>query len=407
VRTRLLPRYYWYQAASNAALFHAVFFIYYGERAGLPVATILALQSFNTGLRATLDLPFGALADRVSRRLCLVGASTGILLGAAVLLVWPSLAGACIAEALFAAAAAMRSGADSALLHDTLRADARLERYPRAESRGQACASLGSGAAAVLGGLLASVDVALPYVATLLTAAAAAALAWTLEERRPDDLPARAERGRMAAAARLVWRTPAIRWTIAVAVLAVTASHVYYYLQQPYLRAAGVPLALFGVVFAATKVVTALMAATAHRLDAVLGARAVGLMAAVPACGLAAMAAVTGQAGALLILSRGILDGLWMPLVNVYMNRLVDSRLRATMLSLQSVLARLALSAVLAALGMATARLGLAATLATVAAATALAGGILLLTRPPQKALSVPGGPLEASPLNSATTGGA
>ena len=46
-----------------------------------------------------------------------------------------------------------------------------------------------------------------------------------------------------------------------------------------------------------------------------------------------------------MILSRGLLDGLWMPLVNVYMNRLVDSRLRATMLSLQSVLARLGLSA--------------------------------------------------------------
>jgi hypothetical protein len=380
VSTRFLPRYYWFQAVSTATLFQSVFFVYYGERAGLTVATVLALQSFNTGLRATLDLPFGALADRVSRRLCLMGASFAILAGAAVLLVWPSLPGACLAEALFAVAAALRSGADSALLFDTLRAGGQLELYPHAESRGQAMASLGSGAAAVLGGMLAGVDLALPYVATLLTAGGGAALAWTLDERRPDEHEPPVGRGHISAAARLAWRMPAIRWTLAVAVLAVTASHVYYYLQQPYLRAAGVPLALFGVVFAVTKLVTAVVAAAAHRIDAAVGQRAaVGLMTAVPACGLGAMAMVSGPLGAFLILSRGLLDGLWMPLVNVYVNRLVESRVRATMLSLQSVLARLVLSATLAALGVATAQLGLGTTLALAAAVVAIAGATLLL----------------------------
>jgi hypothetical protein len=383
VSARLLPRYYWYQAVSTATLFQSVFFVYYGERAGLTLATVLALQSFNTALRATLDLPFGALADRVSRRLCLVGSSLGILAGAAVLLVWPSLPGACLAEALFAVAAALRSGADSALLFDTLRADGHLELYPHAESRGQAMASLGSGAAAVLGGMLAGVDLALPYVATLLTAGGAAVLAWTLDERRPAEHEPPGRRGHISAAASLAWRMPTIRWTLAVAVLAVTASHVYYYLQQPYLRAAGVPLALFGVVFAVTKLVTAVVAAAAHRIDAAVGQRAaVGLMTAVPACGLGAMAMVSGPLGAFLILSRGLLDGLWMPLVNVYVNRLVESRVRATMLSLQSVMARLVLSATLAALGVATAQLGLGTTLALAAAGVAIAGVTLLLVPP-------------------------
>jgi len=375
-------RYNWYQAVSTATLFQAVYFVYYGERAGLSLATILALQSFNTGLRATLDLPFGALADRVSRRLCLVAASSGIFLGAAVLLVRPSLAGAWVAETLFAVAAALRSGADSALLHDTLRAHGRSEEYPSAESRGQAFASLGSGIAAVLGGVLASIDLALPYVASLLTAGAGAVLAATLDERRVTE-PRSPGPGRMWSAARLAAQRPAIRWTFGVAVLAVTSSHVYFYLQQPYLRAAGLPLALFGVVFATTKLVTALVAGAAHRIDDALGQRrTVALMAAIPACGLGAMAAIAGPAGALLILTRGLLDGLWMPLVNVYMNRLVDSRVRATMLSLQSVLARLCLSLVLAILGLVTARLGLSVTLAAVAAAVAVTGVALLVVAP-------------------------
>jgi hypothetical protein len=388
VTSRLLRRYYWYQAVSTATLFQAVFFVYYGERAGLSVPAILGLQSFNTGLRALLDLPFGALADRTSRRRCLVGASLGILLGSAVLLGWPSLGGAIVAEALFATAAALRSGADSALLFDALRVGDRLDRYPRAESRGQAMASLGSGTAAVLGGVLAGVDLALPYVATIVTAAAGAVIAAGLEERRAGDAQPRSARGRMRDAATTARRAPAVRWVLGVAVLAVVASHVYFYLQQPYLRAVGMPLSLFGVVFAATKLVTAAVAASAHRVDAALGPRrTVGLMAAVPAAGLGAMAVIGGPAGALVILSRGVLDGLWMPLVNVYMNRLVDSRLRATMLSLHSVLARLALSAALAALGVATAAWGLWITLG-VAAVTVAAVGAWLVGRAPATAPS-------------------
>src|SRR5439155_4546137 len=121
----------------------------------------------------------------------------------------------------------------------------------------------------------------------------------------------------------------------------------------------------------------------AHRVDGRLGARgATSAMAGASALGLGAMSVVGRPEGAALLLTRGMLDGLWQPLLNVYMNRLVDSRLRATMLSLQSLVARLALAAVVALLGVGTATVGLARTLAVAALAAALAGGALLVTGP-------------------------
>ncbi len=382
-RPSLLPSYYCYQAASTFVCWSSVFFVYYEQRAGLAVGSILALQAYNTALRALLDLPFGALADRHSRRGCLAASALAIAVGAAGLVVAPGLASACLAETLFAVAAALRSGADSALLFDALGADDRGALYPRAESRGQAVASLGSGAAAVAGGFLAAVDLRLPYLATALAAGASAVLAWSLPERRAAR-PARVAAVRLVreAARHAAW-TPAVRWTLALAAFAVTASHVYFYLQQPYLRAAGVPLAAFGVVFAATKVVTAAVATAAHRLDAAFDRRrATALMAGIPVLGLGGMAALAGPAGALLILTRGLLDGLWMPLTNVWMNRLVESRLRATLLSVQSLLARLSLAAALAVLGVMMDRLGLRATLLGVTAAVAVAGALLVATAP-------------------------
>src|SRR5579885_3035345 len=127
-----LRAYYCYQAAANCVFFQPIFFLYYERRAGLSVATVLGLQSYNTAVRALLDFPLGAVADRTSRRNCLVVAAAAVALGAAALLAWPGLAAAIAAETLFALASALRSGADSALLYDGLERAGRLAEYARA-----------------------------------------------------------------------------------------------------------------------------------------------------------------------------------------------------------------------------------------------------------------------------------
>jgi hypothetical protein len=108
--------------------------------------------------------------------------------------------------------------------------------------------------------------------------------------------------------------------------------------------------------------------------------RMAGLMAAVPTVGIGGMALVTSPLGGALILTRGLLDGLWEPLVNVYMNRFAPTRLRATLLSLQSLLARLGLSLALFVLGASVNAWGVRATLGGAAVATALAGVVLVVT---------------------------
>jgi hypothetical protein len=288
-----------------------------------------------------------------------------------------------VAETCFALATALRSGADSALLFDALKERDRLDLYSASESRGQAMASIGSGAGAILGGLLAEGDLRLPYVASAAFAVATMMFASRLPESRAHDAAAVGPVQRLRNATRVALGSTQILWVMAIAVFAVVASHVYYYLQQPFLLELGIPVAFFGFLFAATKLVTALVAASAHRLDAQLGERgAVGAMAGVAALGLGAMAFAAGPLGALLLLSRGLLDGLWMPLTNIYLNRRVRSELRATTLSLQNVLSRLALALTLGMLGMTMARFGLAALLGAAALVAALLGLLLVVTCP-------------------------
>jgi MFS family permease len=374
-----LRTFYLHQASANCLFFQPIFFVFYERIVGMSVPAILWLQSYNLALRALLELPMGALADRWSRRGCLVASALAVAAGAAVLLVAPSLGTAILAETAFSMANALRSGADSALLYDALASERLLARYPEAEGRLRAMASLGAAVTAVAGGFLAATDLRWPYAAAVATSIGAALVASRLPEQRHAP-PDRAQRRRLMREAVGIARADvAVRWTIALAALAVVSSHVYYFLQQPYLAAIGVPVWAFGVVFAGTKVVTAATAAAAHRLDATLEPRRAAIaMLLVPVLGLAAMAGVHRPAGALLVASRGVLDGLWEPLLNVYMNRLAPSRLRATLLSLQNLSARLALALTLAGLGVVTGAVGVHGTLAIAAVATAICGAALV-----------------------------
>jgi hypothetical protein len=143
----------------------------------------------------------------------------------------------------------------------------------------------------------------------------------------------------------------------------------------------------FGILFAGIKILTSIVATQAYRIDAALSERgAAALLTAIVALGLGALSLTTSALGGLFLLSRGLFDGLWQPLTQIYLNRQVASELRATLLSLQNLAARLALAGVVGSFGFATAHLGLMPTFGLSAATAAILGLLLVATKPsPQR----------------------
>ncbi len=383
---RLLRSYYAFQFLYCCTFYQAIFFVFYAEAVGLDAPAVLALQSYYVGLRAALEVPAGALADRFGRRGSLVCAGLAMASCAALLVWFPSLGTAIVAETLLAIGTSLRSGIDSALLYDGLAAIGASQRYARAESRGQAIGAFGSGLAAVVGAALASVDVRWAYQATVVMMLAAAGSAAMLgggevpTERREPALRL------IRSAALTAVRVPHIRWVLCLAIFVVVLSHVFFYGQQPLLQELEVPVIWFGVLFACVKLVTSVVATQAYRVDASLGERgATALMSVIAVVGLGALAVTNSAWGALILLSRGLFDGLWQPLSHIYLNRLAATELRATLLSLQNLGARLALSAAVAGFGVGTAHFGVLSTFGLAAVCAAIAGALLLVSHPKQE----------------------
>lgn len=181
--SRNIRLYYLFRALSCAHMFKPFTYFYCRSR-GLSVLEFMLLYTIFSAAVILLEVPTGAWADRLGRRKSM--AFGALLMGFASLgyLLAHGFALFAVFEFTFAVGLTLTSGADSAFLYDTLKQGGKEEEYRRLEGQGSSSKHVGLMLAALLGGLLATINLALPYVATAVVCFAAVAVALGMSERR-------------------------------------------------------------------------------------------------------------------------------------------------------------------------------------------------------------------------------
>ncbi|SHM58740.1 MFS transporter [Cryptosporangium aurantiacum] len=138
-----------------------------------------------------LEVPSGALADRIPRRHLLIAAQVVRAAGFASWLVWPTFAGFALGFALWGASGAASSGTWQAMLYEELDARGAADRYARIVGRAEALAAVG----ALAGTALATPLIALGggYAAAGWTSVAVCLVAAVVASRLPRSVPTDAE----------------------------------------------------------------------------------------------------------------------------------------------------------------------------------------------------------------------
>jgi len=135
-----------------------------------------------------LEVPSGALADRIDRRRLLAGAFVIRATALGLWLVWPTFTGVVIGTVLWAVHDSLASGAWEAMIHDELSAIGHAADYAPVMARIGQFSHLGVAASTLLGAALLRVDVPLETLGwiTLATHVGSTTLVLTLPEvRRP------------------------------------------------------------------------------------------------------------------------------------------------------------------------------------------------------------------------------
>jgi MFS family permease len=344
---RNLRLFYLYRFLGEAYFFIPALWLFLGSR-GLSATEILLLNSVFCAVVVLLEVPTGAFADRAGRRPSMMLGSLAMAAGCLIAWASHSFAGFALAEALLALGFTLSSGADSAYLYDGLKHAERLEEYQRREGTASAFKHAGFAVACVLGGALATVDLALPYLVSAGACLLACGVAWRLGEPAHPRLtprPAVADLGQgMRHALSLSLRRPGLRLAILYSVLLFVLARSGLYLYQPKLGAVGFGVAGIGLAFG----VMHLFAAWAsHRADALrrwLGEAAlVWVLPAALVLGYVVLGVASASWCAVVLLLQSAAGGASSPLVKDLLQREIpDSGVRATVLSVESLVRRLA-----------------------------------------------------------------
>lgn len=342
-----------YQILRNAFFWLPIFFLYFLSVLSLEQA--LLLEAIYYVAAVALEVPSGHLADRLGRRPTLILAMLADVGAAVVFATTGAFAPFVAAQVLKAAGHAFNSGADSALLFDSLR---ELEREPEIGPREAQAFSAGliaTAIAALVGGLSAGVDLRIAWLLTALTSVGGLVIALLFQE------PERGEAGQgvsqaLAGVARRL-RDPALRWIFVFVVGMVVLNHVPYEFFQPYVELllgtsdSGYSFtpAVTGVLAAAMALGGALASRGAMRVRARFGVRPSLLAAmALQLVIIAAMAIALAPWVLVFVLLRSTPMGLLNPIMLAEVHPRVETRIRATYLSLQSFAGRLAFAVCLA-----------------------------------------------------------
>ncbi len=348
---------------------------------GLNQFQITLLQAAFAISMVMVELPSGYFADVMSRKTSIVLGGIFGLIGFTVYSLsygfWPMLA----AEVLLGVGMSCISGADSASAYDSMLAMDEQASYRSFESRSTAYASIAEALASVLGGVIALVSLRATLFAEIFVEVIVVGCALLLVE--PERLTARRKpsvRDILSITKFAVHEHIELKWLMLYAAVIGTLTHTMVWLIQPYYAQVGVAIGLYGVLWAGQMGAMAIFSHFAHRYEQLLGRGK--FMASLITLGVVAYALLGTFSSIVMlpfILAFYFIRGVQMPIMRDYVNACIDSDVRATVLSVMSLLQRLLYVVLGPVIGLVVDRSGLSAALLFSGVVYGVLGGAVVL----------------------------
>lgn len=344
-----LFRFYIFSLLRDFSFFSAVLIPFYTDWAGMTLIHVTILQSWFGFWILIMEVPTGAIADYFGRKYSLILGSVAVAIAVLVYGSAPRFEVFLIAEFIFAISFALVSGADKALLYDTLVEQGREKDSIKIFGRVHAINLLGILAAAPIGSFIAyKIGLNAPMLLTAIPMFLAALVAFTIKEpRRYQDI---SESRRYLQIAKegfsYFYKHKALRRLVLDAVVVASAAYFVIWLYQPILRTVNIPIYYFGFFHAAILGAQIVVAGNFERFEKLFGSsknflRFSAVVTSI--CFLTVAIYPNLITVTLFIILAGGFGLTRLELMSSYMNKFIPSNQRATVLSSISMLRRFAL----------------------------------------------------------------
>ena len=345
---RNVALYPWFRFFKELIFWQAVWFLYFQDV--LTPAEAILLYAVYDIATTLLEVPSGWFSDRLGRRLTLILSTLAGAVGIAILGFADGFMAFVLGQVLLGGSMAFASGTDSALLYESLEDAGQADRIEAEEVRAWRFGFTGLALSAVTGGAMALWSYPLAFEASALAQIVALSIAFRFVEpgMRRDDIAQGGEWARIASIGTAL-RKPVLIWLFALSVVMYGFSHIPFVFGQPFIAQALGPLGLSeeaplvsGAVTTSMMLLSVLVSLRAEWLRERLGLGGLVLMAFALQIGLVAVLAITDSALAIVVLFlRMVPDALSTPFIRARIQPELESRSRATFLSLKSLVGRI------------------------------------------------------------------
>lgn len=311
---------------------------------GLTMQQVFWLQAAFSVLIVVSEIPSGYCSDVLGRRRTMILGTVLGALGFGLYCFADSFIEFLVVEMILGLGASCISGTDSALLYDTLLQTGRENEYISREGQLLSIGNFAEGTASVIGGLLATISLRTPLYVEAALMVLALPVAFSLVE--PQRQAYKASQGNLRAMAEIVrfalHGNSEVKWLILYSAVVGASTLTMVWFIQPYLKLAGLPVVLFGVVWAALQYAVGFFSLSAHTVERKAGRRTVVLsLVFLSVAGYILLGLFQSLWAAGFLLLFYFVRGIGNPVFNGYINALISSDKRATVLSVRQMTGRL------------------------------------------------------------------
>ncbi len=337
-----IPKLYWIKIAKWFMLTMPIIVLFYQEN-GLSMQDVLTLKGIYSVAVVALEIPSGYIADVWGRKKSLILGSILGCLGFVVYSFSHSFSGFLIAELILGVGSSFISGSDSAMLYDSLLKMKKEKDYLKQESRVMSVGNFAEALAGIAGGSLALISLRTPFIFQSFIAFIAIPASILLVDPNQNSVKIKVGFKHILSIVKFsLWDNAILRWNIVLSSVIGCATLTLAWFIQPYLRDLDIEVSTIGVIWTLLNLTVGFVALSAYKVEGYLGKRGTSIFIVL---GVSIGFFLTGWFNSLI--GVGVLfffyfvRGIATPVLKDYINRITESEMRATVLSVRNFIIRI------------------------------------------------------------------
>ena len=306
---------------------------------GLSLQEVMILQGMYSFMVATMEIPSGYLADVFGRKNTLILGGIFCFFGFLIISLSFSFWYFIIGEIFLGIGSSFISGADSAILYDSLAESKKENEYTKVEGVAYGIGNFSEAIAGICGGLLAEISLRLPWNVQVVVAGLIIPFTFLLVE------PKKHQQNKLAKSFKTIWQVvkfslvenKTLKWLIILSSSIGFSTLSLAWFAQPYFKSIDMPLKYFGFAWAFLNLTTGFSSINAYRMQGLFSKNSFLILLSLGiSTPIFLLSKSTAILGLILITTVYIVRGLATPIMRTYINDLTPSNMRATVLSIRS-----------------------------------------------------------------------